>query len=67
MLRRRNVADLGRVITAMVTPFLEDGSVDYSQARALADALYASGSDGIAKISVGASAFTATTLPSSSV
>ena len=41
------MADLGRLITAMVTPFQADGSVDFAQARALADALYASGSDGI--------------------
>ena len=41
------MADLGRLITAMVTPFREDGSVDYGQARALADALFSSGSDGI--------------------
>jgi 4-hydroxy-tetrahydrodipicolinate synthase len=25
--------DLGRLITAMVTPFKEDGSVDYEQAK----------------------------------
>ena len=41
------MTDLGRLITAMVTPFREDGSVDYPQARALAEALLASGSDGI--------------------
>ncbi|MEE8205047.1 MAG: 4-hydroxy-tetrahydrodipicolinate synthase [Dehalococcoidales bacterium] len=37
----------GRVITAMVTPFKEDGSVDYEQAQRLALALIDSGSDGV--------------------
>jgi 4-hydroxy-tetrahydrodipicolinate synthase len=41
------MAEIGRLITAMVTPFRPDGSVDYDRARALADALFASGSDGI--------------------
>ena len=39
--------DLGRLITAMVTPFAEDGSVDYEQAQRLALALLDSGSDGV--------------------
>lgn len=39
--------ELGRLITAMVTPFKEDGSVDYEQAKKLALALLASGSDGL--------------------
>jgi 4-hydroxy-tetrahydrodipicolinate synthase len=39
--------DLGRLITAMVTPFKEDGSVDYEQAKKLALALLNSGSDGL--------------------
>ncbi len=39
--------DLGRLITAMVTPFEEDGGVDYEQARRLALALLSSGSDGL--------------------
>ncbi len=39
--------DLGRVITAMVTPFDQNGEVNYSQARKLAKALLASGSDGL--------------------
>jgi 4-hydroxy-tetrahydrodipicolinate synthase len=39
--------ELGRLITAMVTPFTEDGSVDYKQAQRLALALLDSGSDGI--------------------
>ena len=38
---------LGRLITAMVTPFKEDGSVDYEQAKRLALALLDSGSDGL--------------------
>jgi len=37
----------GRVLTAMVTPFAADGSVDYAQARRLASALVDSGSEGI--------------------
>ena len=41
------MADLGRVLTAMVTPFDNDGNVDYEQARKLALALIASGSDGV--------------------
>lgn len=39
--------ELGRLITAMVTPFTEDGSVDYKQAQRLALALLDSGSDGV--------------------
>ncbi len=39
--------ELGRLITAMVTPFKEDGTVDYEQAKKLAMALLASGSDGL--------------------
>ena len=37
----------GRILTAMVTPFSRDGAVDYAQARRLASALVASGSDGV--------------------
>ncbi|MDO9065503.1 MAG: dihydrodipicolinate synthase family protein, partial [Chloroflexota bacterium] len=37
----------GRLITAMVTPFNEEGEVDYVQARKLALALVASGSDAL--------------------
>ena len=37
---------LARVLTAMVTPFAEDLSVDYRKARALARRLSQSGSDG---------------------
>jgi len=39
--------ELGRLITAMVTPFDEKGEVDYEQAKKLALALLASGSDGV--------------------
>lgn len=38
---------LGRLLTAMVTPFTENGEVDYEQARKLALALLDSGSDGV--------------------
>ena len=41
------MAELGRLITAMVTPFDEQGEVDYDQAKSLAKALVASGSDGV--------------------
>jgi len=37
----------GRLLTAMVTPFNEDGGVDYGQAKKLALALLDSGSDGV--------------------
>ena len=40
-------AQIGRLLTAMVTPFDSDGRVDYAQARRLAEALVASGSDGV--------------------
>lgn len=39
--------ELGRILTAMVTPFTPDGEVDYAQARRLALALLDSGSDGL--------------------
>lgn len=39
--------ELGRLLTAMVTPFTPDGAVDYALSRRLASALVASGSDGI--------------------
>ena len=39
--------DIGRLITAMVTPFDAELNVDYGQARRLARALVESGSDGI--------------------
>ena len=40
-------AQIGRLLTAMVTPFDSEGRVDYAQARRLALALVASGSDGV--------------------
>lgn len=41
------MAELGRLITAMITPFDERGEVDYDEAGRLAKALVASGSDGL--------------------
>ncbi|MEE8470942.1 MAG: 4-hydroxy-tetrahydrodipicolinate synthase, partial [Dehalococcoidia bacterium] len=41
------MAKLGRLLTAMVTPFDERGEVDYEQAKKLALALLDSGSDGV--------------------
>jgi 4-hydroxy-tetrahydrodipicolinate synthase len=41
------VTDFGRVLTAMVTPFDARGEVDYKRAQELAEALIASGSDGL--------------------
>jgi len=38
---------LGRLLTAMVTPFDKEGAVDYEQAKKLALALLDSGSDGL--------------------
>ena len=37
----------GRLLTAMVTPFEDNGDISYSQARKLAKALTLSGSDGL--------------------
>jgi len=39
--------ELGRLLTAMVTPFNEEGAVDYEQAKKLALALLNSGSEGV--------------------
>jgi 4-hydroxy-tetrahydrodipicolinate synthase len=41
------MSDFGRLITAMVTPFAQDGAVDYAAARGLARALVESGSDAL--------------------
>jgi 4-hydroxy-tetrahydrodipicolinate synthase len=41
------MVELGRLITAMVTPFDAEGGVDYKQATRLALALIESGSDGV--------------------
>ena len=37
--------EVGRVITAMITPFNENGQVDYDEAAILADALVNAGND----------------------
>src|SRR3954447_857825 len=39
--------ELGRLLTAMITPFKADGSVDYAAAEKLAHLLVADGSDGV--------------------
>jgi len=39
--------EIGRLLTAMVTPFDREGEVDYAQAQRLAAALLDSGSDGV--------------------
>jgi len=41
------VKELGRLLTAMVTPFDEEGKVDYEQTKRLSLALLNSGSDGV--------------------
>jgi 4-hydroxy-tetrahydrodipicolinate synthase len=41
------MTELGRLLTAMVTPFDDEGGVDYEQANKLARALLDSGSDGV--------------------
>ncbi len=41
------MAELGRLLTAMVTPFDAEGRVDYEQAKRLSLALLDSGSDGL--------------------
>ena len=40
------MSELGRLLTAMVTPFNDKGEVDYGQAKKLALALLDSGSEG---------------------
>src|SRR5260370_22718411 len=39
--------EIGRLLTAMITPFKVDGSVDYGAAEKLAVLLIADGSDGV--------------------
>jgi 4-hydroxy-tetrahydrodipicolinate synthase len=39
--------ELGRLLTAMITPFTEEGKLDCEQAKKLAVALLSSGSDGV--------------------
>lgn len=41
------MTEIGRLLTAMVTPFTADGSVDWPQAQRLARALVASGTEGL--------------------
>jgi 4-hydroxy-tetrahydrodipicolinate synthase len=41
------MSEIGRLLTAMVTPFKEDGSVDYDAAGELAQMLVKDGSDGV--------------------
>ena len=41
------MVEIGRLLTAMITPFGEGGEVDYKQARKLARGLINSGSDGL--------------------
>ncbi len=41
------MTEIGRLITAMITPMDDEGKVDYPQARRLANALLDSGSDGL--------------------
>jgi 4-hydroxy-tetrahydrodipicolinate synthase len=41
------MAELGRLLTAMVTPYTADGAVDYAGARRLARHLVDSGNDGV--------------------
>ena len=41
------MSKFGRLLTAMVTPFFENGDVDYNVARDLAKKIVASGSDGL--------------------
>jgi 4-hydroxy-tetrahydrodipicolinate synthase len=41
------MTEIGRLITAMITPFDDEGQVDYAQAKRLANALLDSGSDGL--------------------
>ena len=40
-------AEIGRLLTAMITPMTEDGEINYEQAGNLAKALIASGNDGL--------------------
>ena len=41
------MVEIGRLLTAMITPFNEEGEVDYEQARKLAKGVIDSGSDGL--------------------
>jgi len=46
-LKEFDMKDLGRLITAMVTPFKENGQVDFARAKEFALALIDTGSDGL--------------------
>ena len=41
------MATFGRLLTAMITPFDEEGNIDFPQARKLAKSLTQSGTDGL--------------------
>src|SRR3981189_3761234 len=41
------MSEIGQLLTAMITPFKKDGSVDYESAEKLAAMLVADGSDGV--------------------
>ena len=41
------MATFGRLLTAMITPFDEEGNIDFPQARKLAKGLTQSGTDGL--------------------
>ena len=41
------MSNLGRLLTAMITPFDNEGNIDYPQARKLAKGLVESGTDGL--------------------
>ena len=44
---KKMMKDLGRLITAMVTPFKDNGDVDYGKTKEFAKALVDTGSDGL--------------------
>ena len=46
-MRGKIMKDLGRLITAMVTPFKNNGEVDFERAKDFAKALVNTGSDGL--------------------
>ena len=54
----------GKILTAMVTPFTENGDVDYELAIKLSNYLFENGSDGIVLCgTTGAVSYTHLTLP----
>lgn len=44
------MTELGRLLTAMVTPYTPEGEVDYAHARRLAAHLVRSGNDGVVSV-----------------